>query len=62
MPVTAEIGISVNFKAYISVGVKRDSLRSCGLQVIHKVDYRVSVERSRVLGEAGTLMRRVSNI
>ena len=37
MSFTSEIGVIVNLKALISVGFKRDSLRSCDLQVIHKV-------------------------
>ena len=62
MPVTAEIGVSINFKALFFVGIKRDYLHSRGLRVLHKVGYCVAVGRYRVLREAGEFMRRVGDI
>ena len=62
MSVTTEIGVDVNFKDIVPVGIEHDSLSPRGLQVLYKVDYSVSMGRSRILREAGALMRRVGNI
>ena len=62
MPVTAEIGASINFKSLLTVRTKCDSLSPRGLQILYKVDYCISVGCSRILREAGALMRRVGNI
>ena len=62
IPVTEEIFVSVNFKYLVSVCIKCDSLCSRGLQVLHKVDFCVTVGRSRILREVGTLICCVGNI
>ena len=56
MPVSTEVGVGVYLKSLADFGVQRDSLRLHGLEVLHKVDYRVPVRRPWILGEAGALM------
>ena len=62
IPVAAKVSVGIDFKALVSVGVKRDSLRSRSFQIFDKVDDSVVVGRSRILGEASALMRRLSTI
>ena len=60
--VIIDVGIRVNFKYIVFVGIKRDYLSSCGLQVFHKVDYHVAMGSSRILIEVSVLTRCVGDI
>ena len=62
IPVTEEMFVSVNFKALVPIGIKRDYLSPCDIQILHKVNYCVSVGRSHILQEWGALMHHVGNI
>ena len=62
MPDVTDVGVGIYFEALVTVRVHCDPLHNCCFQVIHKVDSGISVGRSRVLGDTGALMRRVSNI
>ena len=62
MPVAEKVGVGVYFKDIVSVGLKRDSMCSCGHQILDKVDDSISAGHLRVLGELGALIRCVSNI
>ena len=62
MTVSAEVGIDVDSKALVPIGVKRDPFFSCNFQVFHQVDNSVATGRLRVLGEMGALMCCVRDI
>ena len=62
MPVSAEVGVDVYFKALVSVGSRGDSLRYCGFHILDKLDDSVTLGNSRILVEAVTLMHCVSDI
>ena len=62
MPDAAEVGVGVEFKALVPVGLKCDSLHYFGLHTLENVDGRVSVGRSRILGEEGAFIHCISDI
>ena len=43
MPVATKVGVGVHLKTVATFGVKRDSLRIYGLEIIDQVDYCVPV-------------------
>ena len=45
IPVSTEVGISVHLNSIPGLGVQRDSLRPCGLEVLENVDYCVPERR-----------------
>ena len=62
MPVSTKVIFGIHLEALAALRVQCNSLLPCGLEVLHKVDYRVPVRRPRILEEAGTLMRRIGDV